>query len=186
MTRTRILLDIDGVAADFITPCLEAIFAYTGVRYAPARVIDWDIMKALNIPDALGRAIYASMERPGLCRDIRPYPGAAEGIAQLRVFADVWAVTAPFSGDHWLPERDVWLRDVLGFKSDHILHVRSAAKPAIRGDVLVEDKVSTLEAWAAAHRHGVGVLFERDYNRGQWSGPTVRSWPALVAALTPE
>jgi 5'(3')-deoxyribonucleotidase len=140
-------------------------------------------MKALGIPDADARAIYASMEVPGLCRSIPVYPGAKEGLARIREFADTWAVTAPFGGEHWMHERDQWLIENLGFKSNDILHVRSAAKPAVLGDYLVEDKTSTLIAWDKVHgTNGTGILFRRLYNqRDDWHGFAVSDWSGLVS-----
>lgn len=184
MNRPRILLDVDGVSADFITPCLDAIHAHTGRRFAPEDVTDWDIMKSLGIGTEDAIAIYKSMERPGLCMDIPVYPDAREGIASLREWADVWAVTAPFGGPHWMYERDRWLVERLGFHKSHVLHVRSEAKPGIVGDALVEDKTSTLKAWSAAHPNKRGVLFLRNYNQNDgWVGDFARDWTGLTMLL---
>lgn len=180
----RILLDIDGVCADFITPCLAAITVHTGKQFDPTAIDDWDIMKALHIAADDAAAIYRSMQVPGLCRSMPVYPGAVEGVQRLRAHGDVWAVTAPFGGPHWMHERDQWLVEELGFRKADILHVRSDAKHAIKGDVLVEDKTSTLVRWQAHHPTGRGVLFQRRYNeRDGWPGAAATTWSGVVAAV---
>lgn len=183
MTKPRILVDIDGVFADFITPCLQAIYEHTGAYYEPHQVTDWDIMKSCGIDFETAKIIYKNMERKGLCLEIPAYDGAREGVERLREFADVWAVTHPFGGEHWMHERDQWLIEKMGFVKEDILHVRSSRKFAIGGTALVEDKVSTLKEWCAEQR-GVGVLFERRYNIGDsWDGYRAGNWPGIVSLL---
>lgn len=182
--RPRILLDIDGVCGDFITPCLEAIFQHTGTRHSADFVDGWDIMKALDISGDDAKAIFTAMEIPGLCLGIPVYDGAKEGVAALRKFADVWAVTSPFGGAHWMHERDQWCVERLGFHKDDVMHVRSSRKHAIDGDFLIEDKTSTLVEWAAEHPDGHGILFRRSYNiRDGWEGLSADSWTGIVAAV---
>ena len=182
--KPRVLFDIDGVFADFITPCLDTVYAHTGKRYTPDQVDDWDIMKSLGISERDADTIYKMMEKPGLCLGIPAYEGAREGVERVREFADVWAVTSPFGGEHWMHERDQWLVQKMGFHKDDVLHVRSARKHGVFGDVLVEDKTSTLVSWAAAWPQSHGVLFRRGYNdRDQWDGMSSHTWPGIVAAV---
>ncbi len=184
MKRPRILLDVDGIFADFITPCLDAVHAHTGKRFAHDDVTDWDIMKSLGIGDEDARAIYKSMQRPGMCLGIPAYEGAREGVDRLREWADVWAVTSPFGGSHWMHERDAWLIEKMGFDKYDVLHVRGERKHGVVGDAFVEDKTSTLRAWQEAHPTGLGILFVRKYNQNDgWGGTSASGWPALVETL---
>lgn len=184
MTRPCLLHDVDGIYADFVTPCLEAIYQYTGKRFHHDDVTDWDIMKSLGIDEETGNAIYKSMQVKGLCESIPPYAGAREGVDQLRKWADVIAVTSPFGGDHWMHERDRWLVQHMGFHKDDIMHVRSARKHRVWGDAFVEDKTSTLRTWHEHHPDKLSVLFLRNYNKNDtWNGPTADGWPHLVSLL---
>lgn len=184
MKRPRILVDIDGVFADFVTPCLDAVRTCTGRSFDLDEVREWDTMKSLGISPEDARTIYESMERPGLCLSLPAYEGAREGVESLRTWADVWAITSPFGGAHWMHERDAWLVEKMGFDKRDILHVRGERKHGVVGDVLVEDKTSTLRAWTAAHPTGTGVLFLRSYNRNDgWEGSTAQDWPSLVETL---
>lgn len=182
--KPRVLFDIDGVFADFITPCLETASRHTGETYAYDDVNDWDIMKSLNIAPDIAENIYKAMQVPGLCLSIPAYEGALEGVTRVREFADVWAVTSPFGGEHWMHERDQWLVQKMGFHKDDVLHVRSKRKHGVFGDVLVEDKTETLVTWQAAWPASRGILFRRGYNdRDAWGGMSSHTWPGIVRAI---
>lgn len=182
--RRRLLFDVDGVFADFVTPCLDAVHAVTGRRHMSDEVIEWDIMRALGIDEETGRAIYKSMEVPGLCAGIPAYPGAREGVERLREWADVWAVTSPFGGEHWMHERDAWLVRNMGFAKRDVLHVRSERKHGVFGHALVDDKTSTLLEWRGAWPDHFPVLMQRYSNANDgWDGRVARDWPHLVEVL---
>jgi len=182
--KPRVLFDIDGVFADFITPCLQAVFEHTGKRYTHDDVQDWDIMKSLDIKPEQALAIYKAMERPGLCLKIPAYEGARAGVDRVREFADVWAVTSPFGGEHWMHERDQWLIEKMGFDINDVLHVRSKRKHGVYGDILVEDKTETLVTWTSAWPKSQGILFRRAYNeRDLWDGMSSHTWPGIVQAI---
>jgi 5'(3')-deoxyribonucleotidase len=181
-SRPRILLDVDGPCADFIAPALDAIFQVTGRRFkASDHTSGWDIFSGLGLSDADTKEVFRVMQVPGLCLAIPTVPGAREGIEELRKFADVWAVTSPFGGEHWMHERDAWLARNLGFHKNHVLHVRGESKHGVYGNMLVEDKIDTLKSWQAAWPKETAVLFELPYNRDGWSGAAVDDWPSLVA-----
>lgn len=181
MTRPRILVDVDGVLADFLTPCLQAVEAQTGRSYHPDDVSTWDIMDGLCIDEETSKAIYASMQFEGMCLGMSPYEGARVGVDRLRSLGDVWAVTSPFGGTHWMHERDAWLVKHMGFHKDQVLHVRGRAKHAVRGNVLIEDKVSTLREWRASNPYGIPLLFERRYNLGEgWDGLGASNWDQIL------
>jgi 5'(3')-deoxyribonucleotidase len=182
--KPRVLFDIDGVFADFITPCLQTVFEHTGKRFTHDDVQYWDIMKSLAIEPDMARAIYKAMEKPGLCLGIPVYEGAREGVERVREFAEVWAVTSPFGGEHWMHERDQWLVEKMGFHKDDVLHVRSKRKHGVFGDILVEDKTETLVTWANAWPKSQGILFRRAYNeRDLWEGMSSHTWPGIVQAI---
>lgn len=183
MKRPRILIDVDGPMADFVPPALEAIFQVTGRRFkASDHVNGWDLFAGLGLSDDETKEVFRVMQVPGLCLGIPMVDGAREGIEELRKFAQVWAVTSPFGGDHWMHERDAWLVRNLGFHKDDVLHVRAAAKHGVYGNMLIEDKIDTLRSWHEAWPKEAPVLFELSYNRDAgWDGIAVDNWPILVA-----
>lgn len=183
MKRPRILIDVDGPMADFVAPALEAIFRVTGKRFkASDHVKGWDLFSGLGLSEDETKTVFQTMQVPGLCLDIPMVDGAKEGIQALREFAEVWAVTSPFGGEHWMHERDAWLVNHLGFHKDQVLHVRAAAKHGVYGNMLIEDKTETLRSWQSAWPMETAMLFERSYNRNDgWTGAAVDDWPSLVS-----
>jgi 5'(3')-deoxyribonucleotidase len=183
MKRPRILVDVDGPMADFVAPALEAIFQVTGRRFnASDHVNGWDLFAGLGLSEDETKEVFRVMQVPGLCLGIPMVEGAREGIEELRRFAQVWAVTSPFGGDHWMHERDAWLVRNLGFHKDDVLHVRAASKHGVYGNMLIEDKIETLQAWKAAWPGETPMLFELSYNRNAgWDGASAADWSSLVA-----
>ena len=185
-TKKRVLLDVDGVFANFIKGCLPHVHYLTGRRHDHDDVDQFMIEKALDLDSDETAWLYEQVATEGWCRRLAAYEGAKEGIEQLRQFAQVWAVTQPFRSKTWSYERDTWLMEGFGFVEDDILHVRSKAKHAIDGDILIEDKVSTLLEWQEHHPEGYGIMFERAYNKNsEWTGARVKHWnevPAIVQA----
>jgi len=181
-TRPRVLLDVDGPIADFMTPALDAIHRVTGRRFkAEEHTSGWDLFAGLGLSSDEIDAVLLSMQTPGLCLGIPTVDGAREGVEELRSFADVWAVTSPFGGEHWMHERDAWLVKHMGFKKKDVLHVRAESKHGVFGDILVEDKIDTLQSWRMAWPDSHPVLFELSYNSNHgWDGLSVSGWGALV------
>ena len=180
--RPRILVDVDGPLGDFLAPTFEAIFRVTGRRFGVAdHTSGWDVFTGLGLTEGEVDVVIRSMEVPGFCLGIPVVEGAREGMEALRAFADVWAVTSPFGGEHWMHERDAWLVKNLGFRKKDVLHVRSEAKHGVHGDMLVEDKITTLRSWAEHHPQGIPVLYEYPYNKNHgWDGWSVPDWECLV------
>lgn len=182
--KKRILLDVDGVFANFIAGCLPHVHWITGRRHDHDDVDQFMIEKALDLDTDETRFLYEQVATEGWCRRLPAYQGAKEAIIALREFSEVWAVTQPYPSRTWAHERDTWLVEGFGFDINDVLHVRSKAKHAIDGDVLIEDKPSTLIEWQEWHPDGYGILFERAYNKScEWTGARVRDWNELLSVV---
>lgn len=183
--RPIVLMDVDGIIADFVTRLLAELQLVTGRIVHPDDVPAWDVLESLGVPLGFCDVIYKRMEEKGVCRSIPVLEGAKEGVAALRELADVYPVTAPFRGEHWMHERAEWLKEHFGFAKSDVTH--SSTKHLIYGDFLIEDKTSTLVRWSDRHPLGTPILFERSYNRSDgWTGLSVKSWPELVTLVKSE
>lgn len=159
--RPRFLLDIDGVCADFLGSALPLIERVSGHRYRPGDFPTWDLWDV--VPHEHKTPTYKGFKEPGFCASIAPYPGTREGVAALRALADVHVVTSPIHGLYWYHERIEWCCKHLGLKPNDVTH--TGRKEFMRGDYLLEDKPSTVEAWTATHPGGMGLLWNQPYNR---------------------
>jgi len=167
-TRPRILLDVDGVLADYLAAVLPLVLAVTGRRYAHADVVQWDFAKALGLSDDETERVHALTREPGFCAGIPVLPGAPEGVRALRGHADVYFTTSPTHGLHWYYERTEWLVRHFDASVEHVLHVKH--KEVVAGDVIVDDKPEHVVEWYRHHPGGHAVLWDQLYNRG-WHMP---------------
>jgi 5'(3')-deoxyribonucleotidase len=180
----RILINIDGVCADFVSPVLKTTNLLLGTKYTAEDVLVWDMMEALGVPPKQSAEINNHIASPGFCYRMQPYPGVEKGLAKLRKLGEVIAVTSPFSSEHWEYERRVWLQEKLGFSKKEI--ISTSYKTPISGDFLVEDKVDNLVDWQAEDWIGrTGILFKQPWNVNddRWNGPAVNDWKHLVAYI---
>ncbi len=191
--KPEILLDIDGVAANFIAGCLPYIKDITGRDHSHDDVDQFMIEKALGLDDEQTKRLYERVASEGWCRNLPPYQEALEGVKELRSFADVIPVTAHFfTSKHWVAERDEWIVEHLGIAKTDVVHTHR--KYQIDGDMLVDDKTSHLIAWKKRHHRGVAVRLHRRYNANDnWRMPPgttefpntdygviAQDWPHLV------
>lgn len=179
MTQT-ILIDADGVMIDFLNPFLALGNKIAGTNVVREDVRSWDILP--NFPESHHDAILHAMCEEGWCYDLPVLPGTVEGLAALREIGKVYCVTSPWSSRTWAYERTLALKDKLGFDPHDVLHV--SAKHLVKGDVLIDDKLSTLEAWKDAFPGGNALLVTAPYNASMTFNPHIwrtKSWEDIIA-----
>lgn len=160
-TKPRVLLDVDGVLADFLTPSLKVIESVTGEPVPPEYLTEWDFMR--HYDKETSKKFYDIFKSEGWCFNLEVYPGAVEAVKELRGYADVYFVTSPMHGRHWAFERTEWLDKHFGARRDHVVHTN--AKYLCVGDVLVDDKPSHIIEWELSHPKGTGLLWNQPYNK---------------------
>lgn len=167
-----LLLDCDGILADFLQPLLDRVNEERGTAFQWTACDQWDIGAAFGLDwKDLGRIV----ETPGFCASLPVYPGAVEGVAALQATHDIYCVTSPFSGPHWMAERTAWLKQHFGFDKSHVIHCYT--KRLVFGDLLLDDKPETVREWADAWP-GAALLWDAPWNQGAdiGRGRRVRSW----------
>lgn len=178
--RPRILLDCDGVMADFVGRFLALVNGRFGTMYGRNDIDDYDIAKALQWSRERATEAYGLIDDdPGFASHLETYPGAVDGVCRLQEISDLYVVTSPWwSHPTWVRDRNNWLYTKFGILASRVVH--TAAKHIVSGDVLVDDKTSTCEEWRAAHPEGVAVLWSTPHNRRDlWDGPCTSSWDYL-------
>ncbi len=143
--KIRALVDVDGVVCDFIQGYLGIVKQVTGKSFKHSDVTDWSFKKCLGLTDAEERIANQLMCHPGFVRSLSALPGAYEGITALKEKVDeIVFVTAAWQGHPtWAHEREEWLNE--RWPGCHI--VSTHHKNYVRGDFLVDDKPSHIEAW---------------------------------------
>jgi 5'(3')-deoxyribonucleotidase len=186
--KPEILLDIDGVAANFIQGCIPIAEALVGRRVFHDDIDQFMIEHALGLGETQTVALYKAVMTEGWCRSLPAYEGAKEAVTFMREHATVIPVTAHFfDSKHWVYERDAWIIEHLGIPQTDIVHTHR--KFQIDGDILIDDKISHLRSWIGRRPSKRGVLFQRRYNQAEVLERTsnitmINGWGNLVAYLS--
>jgi 5'(3')-deoxyribonucleotidase len=181
--RPTIGLDVDGPLTDGFWDAACQVLRDLGVAHAEAARIDrWDIMEAFSVPADVAAEAYRRLRLPGVAAYFAPNPGAVEFVRDLQSWADVYAVTSPLGGPAWAHDRESWCRDVVGIQLDRVVQTRD--KTVVAVDALVDDKLSTVEAWSRRHPAGLAVLWRAPHNASlPWAGPAAWGYAELVSYL---
>jgi len=162
----RILLDVDGVLADFVTPALAIINEISARTWLAEDIEQHDLTRACGLTPEQSKRWYAAICAPGFCANLQPYPGVVEILTQLREKAELVAVTAPFdngtdrAAPHWMIERWDWLR-AHGFGPRQIIFTNE--KSYIDGDIFVDDNAHHVDMWKYRHPQKVAGLQPNGY-----------------------
>jgi 5'(3')-deoxyribonucleotidase len=181
MKKPRMLMDIDGVCANWIGASLPHIREITGVDH------QYDDVKKPMIEDALGltpeqaRRFYEIVSSRGWCAAMPLYDGVREGVTRLSRMVDIFPVTKQFPSDFWVRERERWLLDQLGIDPDRVVHTDS--KFLVRGDLFLEDRIKNLERWHEEFPDGITILYDQPYNRAGWNGLRAQGWTGTCGVV---
>lgn len=154
--RTRVLLDCDGVLADFRTGALDTIEQVIGHRVEAET--DWEIFGHLS--DEHREKVFGIVRSAGWCADLKPYPEALEAVREIMERADVYIVTSIFRGSPtWTYDRTAWLAEHFGIGWQNIVFTN--AKYLVQGDVFVDDKPAHVREWGKHFPEGNPVMWSR-------------------------
>lgn len=179
----RVLLDVDGVLANFIQATLNSLVQLGGPEVHHEDIKTWNMFSSL--PSGWEDGLLAEWHRSGWCRDIPLYAGAQEGVMKVREHAKVlFVTTAMEEAPHWMWEREQWLRDHFNAGPRDV--VFTAAKYAIGGDLFADDKTANVIEWATEYPTKIAVLWDSPTNRKDILPPNVHrvtSWDGLLDLL---
>jgi 5'(3')-deoxyribonucleotidase len=157
----RILLDVDGVLADFPSTALRYINERAGREYLLGDIEEHDILKALCLThwqDDFDRWC----SETDVCRELEPYDGARAFVDALREIGEVVCVTSPYGAvPTWQHSRLAWLKEHVGIEKRDVVFCKR--KELVRGNLLIDDKIENVEAFGA-DGGGMGLLFTRPWN----------------------
>lgn len=175
--RPTLLLDVDGIIADFETAFLEVARDLTG-RDIVRDPTQWCMEAQCRLTEEEAGEVWSVIHGSRFARDLDPYPFAVDNVKSLSELCNVYFVTSPMEENPtWAHDRALWLRshfgDELGSKVISTKH-----KHCVRGNVFVDDKPEHIEQWSRAHGDGAAFLWNRAYN-SEIELPRVRSWREL-------
>jgi 5'(3')-deoxyribonucleotidase len=152
-----LLLDVDGVIAD----CATAVHAFTENLVKrrlppPSHWSTWIFEDSMGLSYDESELFKHKIKQSDVAQRIRLYPDALEQVFDLKNLYDVVFVTAHWDGyPAWVPARD----ELLAPFHRPIIHTHH--KHCVQGDILLDDRASTLERggpWKP-------LLFDRPWNQ---------------------
>lgn len=178
----RVLLDVDGVLADFLSPALDVVERLTGRKYSTEEMTTWDIFEIVG--KEWEQPFFEACNQPNFAANLTVYPGAQEGVRRLQEIAEVYIVTSPLNHNPtWTYERERWLRDHFDIPHGRIVH--TSAKHLCVGDALIDDRPYNVQKWAYGHPNGTGLLWDAPWNRqDKVSGIRVHGWNDVISIIT--
>lgn len=162
---STILLDVDGVIADFRKLYIEIASEIIGAQQCVINPYEWESGDALGLTEDEKKRVDAVLYDQGTALKIEPYPDAIESVLELdRSGHDVYFVTKPLDGaDTWASDRILWLRKYFGNKLGN-KYVLTGCKHLVRGDIFVDDKVENVQPWKEIWKHSLPILWAHEYN----------------------
>lgn len=180
MSLRRVLLDVDGVIADFDTYAQLIIFQLFGRQPIKDRKY-WAIEKNFSLKNSQRDQFWKMLDLKGVAQQLQPYPGAIEGVKEIASIADVYFVTSPIqSSPTWCYDRSKWLKKHFGTELGRKV-VLTGQKHICAGDFFVDDKVTHVTKWQQHNPLGTGFLWNQPYNLNEDpSIPRLGDWRTLL------
>jgi 5'(3')-deoxyribonucleotidase len=180
MKLPRVLVDVDGVLADFLAPSLPLLKELTGKDWDLSEFHSWDIFDTVD--RQFEDAFFDRINCLGWCRNIPVFEGAQEAMARVAELADVYVVTSPMNHiPTWMHEREQWLKAHFNISPKKVVH--TSAKYLCTGDVLIDDKPANVDAWLN-EQPGIGILFPQPYNQRMASrGLRAKGWGDVIKVI---
>jgi 5'(3')-deoxyribonucleotidase len=179
-----LLLDVDGIVANYHLSYLWLARQETGRIYSPEDITDWDIAKALDLSGAEKKQVESELDAPGCADWILPIPGAVEAVLELdSVYHVSFATTTRRQSQTWDYDRREWLERHFGTDLGSRVHF-TEYKADIAADVFVDDNLGNVTTWSDANPGGTGLLWDRPWNRGTNVDPfRINAWGSVRVAL---
>jgi 5'(3')-deoxyribonucleotidase len=180
----KILIDCDGVLADFTKLYLDLHFAHHNRAFQHHHVTNFDFTACIATKEQDDRIWRHIDQTPGLVRGLQWLPGAQDALEELRKLGRVICVTSPHHGPTWMPERLAWLREEAGFDKKDVIF--ASDKTPVGGACLIDDNTRNIRDWHCSKLRGEwaeGVLYSQPWNgKSALSNLRADSWEQVIEA----
>lgn len=179
-----ILVDMDGVLANFEATCLERWREhYTDLPFIPLEKRKcFDVRKDYSdLGDGYGEMMNELMHKPDFYDNFPVIDGASIVLDQMLSDGfEVFICTAPMGNSRCMTAKVDWVQRVFGKKwVERMILTRD--KTLIRGDILIDDKPKITGLVEPTFIH---VLFDQPYNREEESKPRITQWSDWKGVIT--
>jgi 5'-nucleotidase len=174
----KILVDLDGVAADFYGSVLSIYNREFGDSLTREDIVSWELSSDI-FTKTTTKHLNGYFDRRNFWTDLKPMDGAVESLKYLHSQGhDLMVVTAvPLNSRECCYEKLVWVEEHLPFIG-HANFCAVMRKSAVRGDILFDDGPHNIEAFPA-----LTCVMDTAYNRGVKSDFRVKSWESFIKVV---
>jgi 5'-nucleotidase len=179
----RLLIDMDGVLADFEAGFLEAWRAqHPELPYIPVAERQLFYLSE-EYPSELRPLVREVLTAPGFFRNLAPLPGGLEALQALEGLGhQVFICTSPLRAyQNCVGEKFAWVDAHLGQAWVKRI-VLTSDKTLVQGDILVDDRPEVTGIQTPSWEH---VVFDAPYNRASPSRRRI-NWENWRTVLFPE
>jgi 5'-nucleotidase len=157
-----ILCDMDGVICDLHGPWID----WYNQRFTDSLLVgnihSWEMREVVRA-DAVEH-IYDFLHKPGLYKNLDPFPGAIEALTRLHEKHRVILVSTPSADPQTAADKLTWVEKHLPWARRS--YMLTTQKDLVRGDVFIDDAphnlVSYRRAWPAARTVCVDWPYNKD------------------------
>ena len=180
----RLLIDLDGVCADFYARVIEWYNRDFDDNITKEDVTRWSL-DSVSFPKADKASLYEYFAVPNFWRELEPLPDCKETLKSLHdEGVDLYVVTAiPLEAPTAMYEKQHWVEEHLPFIGyENVGGIKR--KTVVNGDLLLDDGPHNLEVFS-----GITCAMDAPYNRRCTTDYRVNSWKdfgKLIHALKME
>ncbi len=160
-----IVVDVDGVLADQVTPILESINKKFGSKYIKSDIRSWDQPLPLAKTD-IKIAIESSHVDPSYIASMKPIQDAQKVISELSRYFEITIATnrtpvADKPSKQWLRKNNI--------PYDHYINTSVMGKGAAKGKLLIDDYPNNIVDFLSAEEGRIALLFSQPWNEDDQS-----------------
>lgn len=141
---SRLILDCDGVLADFVGHMLTELRARGLV--VPDEVDDYDFLRGFG--ENIGAVARDLLKDPNHWMSIPPYERVQDFVEKIRSAGfDIVVATSPWLSCHtWETVRRAWLKRYFDLHHKHV--IVGSRKELLRADCFIDDRIEAVISWA--------------------------------------
>jgi 5'(3')-deoxyribonucleotidase len=162
--RMILVVDVDGVLADQVTPVLDELNSRCGSHYVKADIRHWDEPLPLASTD-IKTAIESSHHDPDFVRKMKPLPNAQAVLREISKYLDI-SIATNRTAVADKPTRE-WLNSN-GIAHSQYHNTSLEGKGKVDGDIIVDDYPKNILAFVAKGNRK-GIVFTQPWNEDDTS-----------------
>jgi 5'(3')-deoxyribonucleotidase len=174
----RILVDLDGVAADFYGSFLRLYNEEFNNTLTPEDIVSWELTPDIYT-GTTREHLRTYFDRHGFWSNIEPMPGAIKALKYLHLQGhELRIVTAvPIESQRACYEKIHWVREHLPFIGLDEFHA-TKDKAGVRGDILFDDAPHNIRDFP-----GLTCVMDAAYNQDAEADFRVNSWESFIKVI---